>query len=208
MLLSPDAPHLASILLLLMQISGAQYRTVVEVRQAFEPVTSRLAASRMTDESVNRLKISIDKMRDRLEDESSFLGEQGLPRRDRLVIGEPDAEVLQRVPARHHGRNCDRHRLPAAASGGDPEAHEDILEAMRRRDPDEAEGRMRAHIEAYVVYAEKKFPKMLDRLIQWDAVQAGHTVTAAARQACAARGTPSRRRDASAEDRTGSVIFC
>jgi DNA-binding GntR family transcriptional regulator len=47
-------------------------------------------------------------------------------------------------------------------------AHEGIYGAMRDRDVEAAEQLSREHIDAYVTYAEKKFPDVLDRLIQWD----------------------------------------
>src|SRR3954454_10755372 len=48
-LMSPPASHLASTLMLLMQLNKAPYRAIVEVRNAFEPMISQLAAHRMTD---------------------------------------------------------------------------------------------------------------------------------------------------------------
>ena len=45
---TPDGSHLASTVVLLMQLRGAPYRAIVEVRSALEPMISSLAAERMT----------------------------------------------------------------------------------------------------------------------------------------------------------------
>src|SRR6476619_2287481 len=51
----PDASHLASTLVLLMQLKDAPFRSIVEVRTAMEPMISRLAAERMSEESLAEL---------------------------------------------------------------------------------------------------------------------------------------------------------
>jgi GntR family transcriptional regulator, transcriptional repressor for pyruvate dehydrogenase complex len=40
--------------------------------------------------------------------------------------------------------------------------------AISERDPKAAEDRMREHLEAYAVYARRKFPELLDQVISWD----------------------------------------
>src|SRR2546423_1572464 len=72
-LLSPDASHLASTVVLLMQLKQAPFRTIVEVRLALEPMISRLAAERISDESMAELGKTIDQMRDHLDDQEQFL---------------------------------------------------------------------------------------------------------------------------------------
>src|SRR3954470_8041626 len=52
----PDASHLASTVILLMQLKQAPFRTIVEVRTTLEPMISGLAASRMSEESLDDLK--------------------------------------------------------------------------------------------------------------------------------------------------------
>src|SRR5215469_10118495 len=51
-LLNPAASHLASTLQLLMQLSQAPYRVVVEARLALEPAISRAAAEQISDASL------------------------------------------------------------------------------------------------------------------------------------------------------------
>ena len=52
----PEASSLATSLMLLLQFSDAQYRVVAEARVALEPMMARLAAERMTPESLAELQ--------------------------------------------------------------------------------------------------------------------------------------------------------
>ena len=47
-------------------------------------------------------------------------------------------------------------------------AHERIFEALKARDAAASELLMREHIEAYEVYAERKFPHVMEATIPWD----------------------------------------
>ena len=51
----PEATSLATSLMLLLQFTDAQYRVVAEARVALEPTMARLAAERMTPESLAEL---------------------------------------------------------------------------------------------------------------------------------------------------------
>ena len=73
LLLRPDGSHLASTLVLLMQLSNAPFRVIVEARVALEPMIGRLAAVHITDEQVVELRKSVDTMSADLSDEHAFL---------------------------------------------------------------------------------------------------------------------------------------
>ncbi len=70
---NPDAAHLGSTLVLLMQLQSAPFRNIVEVRSALEPMTSGLAATRMSDDSLTELRGTVEQMRGELDDQYSFL---------------------------------------------------------------------------------------------------------------------------------------
>src|SRR5215213_6285335 len=70
---TPDGSHLASTVVLLMQLKEAPFRTIVEVRSALEPMISSLAAERISEESLVELGGTIDQMRENLGDQRSFL---------------------------------------------------------------------------------------------------------------------------------------
>lgn len=166
---SPDASHLASTVVLLMQLKQAPFRTIVEVRSAMEPMISSLAAKRMTDESLAELGDTIEMMRAEMDDQHSFLDankrfhdiiawSSGNTLFGYIVdslLGIMDGTVL--------GVDYPGHRRGAILN-----AHEQIYEALAARDPELSEKRMRDHIEAYERYAERKFPQVLKETIPWD----------------------------------------
>lgn len=168
-LLSPDASHLANSLLLLMQMRGAPYRTVVEVRQCIEPVTSRLAATRIDDRALELLEGTITRMRKGVDDEEQFFQankefhdviawSSGNP-----LLGHFNESLMGIMDGTAIGIDYPTHRRAAIVK-----AHEGIYQAMLAHDPDKAEERMREHVDAYSTYAERKFPEVLDRLVLWE----------------------------------------
>ena len=168
-LLNPAASHLASTLQLLMQLNHATYRSIVEVRTAMEPMISQLAAQRIGDESLEELRLTVDQMRDHLDDRDAFLDSN---KRFHDVIAWSSGNVLfsyivdsllDILDGTVIGIDYPRHRRVAILK-----AHEEIYAALERRDPEASLDRMREHIEAYAVYAQRKFPEVLDQIITWD----------------------------------------
>jgi GntR family transcriptional repressor for pyruvate dehydrogenase complex len=166
---NPDSSHLASTLVLLMQLREAPFRSIVEVRTALEPMISRLAAERMDDGSLVELGGTIEQMRENLDDQDMFLEankrfhdiiawSSGNPLFGYIVdslLGIMDGTVM--------GIDYPRPRRVAIL-----EAHDRIHQALKSRDPAASEECMREHIDAYVRYAERKFPELLDQVIRWD----------------------------------------
>jgi len=167
-LLNPAASYLASTLQLLMQLNQAPYRVVVEARLALEPVVGRLAAERISDESLAGLAGSVAQMRGNSGDGDSF---RDADRRFHRVIAWSSGNVM-------FGYLVDA--LLAILDGtvigidnpGDRaailRAHEEIYAAIARHDTAAAGERIREHIEAYSRYAERRFPEILDQTITWD----------------------------------------
>src|SRR4051794_29358845 len=69
---TPDGSHLASTFVLLMQLHGAPYRTIVEVRTALEPVISSLAAQRIGEECLDELNETVDRMHRYIDEQEPF----------------------------------------------------------------------------------------------------------------------------------------
>lgn len=165
----PDSSHLASTLVLLMQLKEAPFRSIVEVRTAMEPMISRLAATRMADESLEDLGATIEQMGENLNDQDLFLESNkrfhdiiawssGNPLFGYIVdslLGIMDGTVI----------GID---YPAPRRVAILKAHDEIYRALVARDPEASEQRMREHINEYVKYAERKFPEVLDQVIRWD----------------------------------------
>jgi DNA-binding FadR family transcriptional regulator len=166
---SPDASHLASTVVLLLQLKAAPFRTIVEVRTVMEPLISSLAAERISDEDLSELEATIAQMRDRMDDQHSFLDAN---KRFHDIIawssgntlfGYVIESLLGIMDGTALGVDYPGHRRTAILR-----AHEEIYEALKARDPKQAEARMRDHIEAYERYAERKFPQVLKETIPWD----------------------------------------
>jgi GntR family transcriptional repressor for pyruvate dehydrogenase complex len=168
-LLNPAASHLASTLQLLMQLNQAPYRAVVEARLALEPVISRLAAERISDESLTDLAGSVAQMRGNSGDRDWF---RDAARRFHGVIAWSSGNVLfgylvEALLGVLDGTVIgidDSDDRRAAILG----AHEEIYAAIASHDAAAAGERMREHIEAYSRYAQRKFPEILDQTVTWD----------------------------------------
>lgn len=168
-LMNPAASHLAGTLMLLMQLSKTPYRAIVEVRNAFEPMISQLAAQRMTDVQLAELAGTIDSMGADLNDRETFI--EGNKRfhdiiawsSGNVLFGYLIDSLLGILDGTAIGIDYPSHRRSAILK-----AHEEIYVALAKRDPVASEDRMREHIEAYTRYAEKKFPEVLDQTITWD----------------------------------------
>lgn len=168
-LLDPDASHLASTVILLMQLKNAPFKAIAEARVAMEPMISRLAAQRISDESLIQLEGTIEAMRDSLDDQYIFLEankqfhdiiawSSGNPLFGYLVdslLGIMDGTII----------GID---YPAPRRAAIMKAHQSIYDSLLVHDPELSQERMAAHINEYVRYAERKFPDVMTSVIQWD----------------------------------------
>jgi GntR family transcriptional regulator, transcriptional repressor for pyruvate dehydrogenase complex len=168
-LMNPPASHLASTLMLLMQLNQAPYRAIVEVRNAVEPMISELAAQRITDAQLDELAGTVDAMRADIKDRDSFL-ESNKRFHDiiawssgNVLLGYLVDSLLGILDGTVIGIDYPSYRRTAILK-----AHEEIYAALAKHDSAASEERMREHIEAYTTYAKKKFPEMLDQTITWD----------------------------------------
>jgi GntR family transcriptional regulator, transcriptional repressor for pyruvate dehydrogenase complex len=168
-LLDPDASHLASTVVLLMQLKQAPFRTIVEVRSALEPMISSLAAARITDESLEALGGTIEQMRANLGDQHVFLDAN---KRFHDIIAWSSGNALFGYIVDSLLGIMDGTIIgidyPSPRRAAILKAHVSIFEALNARDAEESEARMRTHIDEYVRYAQRKFPEVLDQVIQWD----------------------------------------
>src|SRR3954447_16120231 len=154
---SPDASHLAGTVVLLMQLQQAPFRTIVEVRSALEPMISSLAAQRMSQEALDELNETIEQMRRQMADQQSFLDAN---KRFHDVIAWSSGNALFGyivdslsgiMDGTAIGIDYPSHRRQAILK-----AHVEIFDALKARDPEESEARMREHIDAYERYAARK----------------------------------------------------
>jgi GntR family transcriptional regulator, transcriptional repressor for pyruvate dehydrogenase complex len=164
----PDSGSLATSLTLLLQFSGAPFRTIAEARAGLEPMMAQLAADRMSPVQLVDLKTSVDTMEEHLDDQVVFL-EENKRFHDVIAHGSGNAMFGHLVDALLG-------ILDGSAIGIDyPEvrrvavhkAHLSIFEAIAAKDPAEAASAMEDHIAQYLRYAERKFPEVLAAPIVW-----------------------------------------
>jgi GntR family transcriptional regulator, transcriptional repressor for pyruvate dehydrogenase complex len=152
-----------------MQLNNAPFRAIVEVRSAMEPMISSLAATRMSDSNLSELELSIQRMQVGLNDQEIFFDSN---RRFHDVIAWSSGNalfgyivdaLLGILDGTVIGIDYPNQRRKAILK-----AHKEIYEAMVSRDADAAGARMHEHLDAYVRYAERRHPDVLDRIIPWD----------------------------------------
>ena len=168
-LLRPDATHLSDTLLLLMQLSNAPYRVIVEARYALEPTIGRLAAARIGQADLAELSSTIELMRRDIDDQRSFLDAN---KRFHDIIAWSSGNVLfgyivdatlDILDGTVLGIDYPRHRRVAILK-----AHEEIYATLLSKDADAAEDRMREHVMAYIRFAESRYPELLKQVVAWD----------------------------------------
>jgi hypothetical protein len=72
-LCDPDASHLASTMVLLMQLKQVPFRVIAEFRMSAEPSISHMAAERISSEALAELAQTVSQMSGDLDNERSFL---------------------------------------------------------------------------------------------------------------------------------------
>lgn len=171
-LLQPDASHLSNTLLLLMQLRNAPYRVIVEARYAIEPMISSLAATRMSESDLAELGETVTRMGRDIHDQRSFL-EANKRFHDiiawssgNVLFGYIIDSLLDILDGTVLGIDYPGHRRAAIHK-----AHREIYEALERKDPAGSEARMREHIDAYVKFANRRYPDLLEQVVAWDRVQ-------------------------------------
>lgn len=167
-LLRPDAAHLGGTLVLLMQLSQAPFRVIVEARAALEPMISQLAASRLDDDGLGALLRTVETMSDGIDDQAVFL-DANKQFHDVIARGSGNAmfayvieSLLGILDGTVLGIDYPTHRRKAILK-----AHQEIYDALAERDALGSYERMSEHIGAYVAFAERRYPQVLDRVLGW-----------------------------------------
>lgn len=165
----PDASHLAGTLVVLLQLKQAPFRSVVEVRAALEPMISRLAAERLSDEALEELAATNERMHAGLDNTDLFVAAN---RRFHDVIAWSSGNTLFGYIVDSLINILDGTVIgidyPEARRQAIARAHEEIFAALAARDAAAAHERMRAHIDAYVAYIERKYPELLGQPLRWE----------------------------------------
>lgn len=168
---TPDARHLANTLALLLQFSGATFRAVVEARLLLEPVIAEHSARAPHAEAIDELGRCVDRMLEHLDDSHTFL-EENARFHDLVALASGNLLFWFILSSLHW-------IIDGSALGVDyPErqrravvaAHREIYEALRDGQPEAAAASMRSHMEEYLTYLERRYPRVMDQAVPWDPV--------------------------------------
>ena len=165
----PDSTHLAGSLVLIMGLNQAPLRDVIEVRSTIEPITSALAAERMSEEDLAALRENVAQMRASIDNQHVFL-ERNREFHEQVAHAGGNVAFAYLVDSISHiidgtmlGLQYSDLRRTAMLS-----AHERILAALEARDPERARESMLAHVSEYAKYAERKFPDVMNGGLAWE----------------------------------------
>lgn len=164
----PRPGDLGEALTLILQFEGTSLRGVLEARQAIEPCLAFLAVARITPATIDALQETVDDIVGNLDDHEMF---QEANERFHRLIADAAGSVVLRVFTETLTSMADgvivgvtyspkQHRAVA-------EAHQRIVDAIRRGDgPGTAEA-MSAHLDEADRYWVRKYADVVSRPMRW-----------------------------------------
>jgi GntR family transcriptional repressor for pyruvate dehydrogenase complex len=165
----PDAQHLATALVLLLQLHDAPFSTLVEARMELEPIMARLAAQRLSTADEHRLTQSVDTMRANLKDRDVFL-ETNREFHDIIAWASGNQmygflidALINIVDGTLLGVDYPENRRAAVLT-----SHDRILSALLAHDGDTSASTMAAHMAEGGKYFQRKYAEALKAPITWD----------------------------------------
>ena len=164
----PRPEDLGDALVFILQFSNASFADVIEAREVLEPLITRNAATRITAEQLAALEETVTAILDDLESEEAFHENNW---EFHQIIGEASGNVVLSssiAALRSIGdgqvigiQYSPVHRRAVA------EAHQRIVEALRRRSPEDAQQAMESHLAEAANYWRGKYPHFLANPVRW-----------------------------------------
>lgn len=166
---SPDSRHLASTLALLMQFADTPFRTVIETRQMWEPITARLCAVRGDRALLAELRESVDRMGNMLDDREVFLDENrhfhGL-----VAWGSGNPLFGYCINSLHWitdgtvlGVEYPRRFRKLVW-----QAHDAVCVGIESGEGERAEAAMQKHMDDTLSYFERHYRRQMDEILSWE----------------------------------------
>jgi GntR family transcriptional regulator, transcriptional repressor for pyruvate dehydrogenase complex len=164
----PRPSDLSEALTLILHFEGGSLRDVLEARTALEPMLTRLAASRMTDEQLDELQVTIDEMLANLDSQETFVEKN---ERFHALIASYSGNVVLGAFAATLGSIADGIRVGVryepARRQAVAAAHQRIVNAIRARDATAAAAAMEDHIDEAGRFWKRNYPDLVDRPVRW-----------------------------------------
>jgi DNA-binding FadR family transcriptional regulator len=150
-------------------MSGATFRELIQARLVMEPVMARQAAERQDAEGMRRLEASLEAMESRKssEDEQYHQAATDFHGVVAGISGNRILDLFGRALKDVYNERLTGMVYPKSARERVLRDHRDVARAILSGQAARAERLMRAHMEEFVRYASKRFPGMLDEVVDW-----------------------------------------
>jgi DNA-binding FadR family transcriptional regulator len=166
----PESRHFASVIAMLLQLSHTSFRSVLEARSVLEPALARMAAQRIDDASIERLKESVRIMEEHVDDDR-FLEEN---QRFHSIIAEAAGNTVFALIMTSLNWIADATPLaveyPPETRKAICKEHRRIVSAIAARDPERAAAAMAVHIGDFQGYLERRYPQVVDAPLRWEQI--------------------------------------
>lgn len=168
----PGAGHLASVLSLHLQFTGASFRSVVDARRSIYPVLAAQAAACASPEDILSLHESVARMRAAAPDSDSFTREAR--RFMSLLAGASDNQVLALLVDALHLMSEETPMWDDRRQRSALRSYEEIVTAIERREPDRVRLVLEESLAAALQHWERAAPDELKQPVAWiDADRSG-----------------------------------
>jgi DNA-binding FadR family transcriptional regulator len=168
----PDPRDLSEGLSLILQFEKADLTVMMEARSALEPAAARLAATRIDEEMLERLRANNQATLEAAGDPDAFFD---LNREFHRLIAEASGNIVVRIfvesimslaDGQAAGIVYGRRQIQAIV-----EAHNRVIEALASGDAQAAESAMNEHLEDSHHYWRRKYGHLLDQAVSWTTSQ-------------------------------------
>lgn len=160
---------LASIIAMYLQLDGAPFLDVLEARLVLEPALARKAAERISDEQIEELHASVQRMDAGLADVDIFLGENDV---FHGIIAQAAGNHVFALVISSLNWISDGTPLgvdyPQEVRESVSKEHHRIYKAIAAHDGERAASAMSVHIGDFAAYLERFYPALVDAPLRWD----------------------------------------
>lgn len=166
--LEPKPENFASAMALLLQFTGAEYRSLIEVRRAIGPGMTAYAAERASEEDIERLRRSLSRLKSLVSSSQEYV-EENRNFHDLLALAGQNPLMVFLVVGLHQITNSSSLGIfyTDAERSYQINAYERILSAIENRDPELASKEMERFVLRSDRYLEQRYPDLMSKRIRW-----------------------------------------
>ena len=167
----PGSRHLASNLAMVLQLEGAPFAAVLDARTTLEPTLAARAAENITEEQLEELRASMDRMSEHIDDPGIFLDEN--ENFHAIIAQASNNAVFSNVMAALHWI-IDGTRLGVEYETRQRKSvlkqHQNIYDRIAAGDAEGSAAAMASHIGDFAKFLAKRYPAVVDAPIRWDQI--------------------------------------